>query len=445
MPNTKISALTAGNPAQGTDEIPIARGAANFKVTAASIAALSPAGTVTSVAVSGGTTGLTTSGGPITASGTITLAGTLALANGGTGQTTKAAAFNALSPVTSTGDLIIGNGSNSNTRLAIGGFNEYLRSNGTTASWSSISVSAGDIAGTLQTYQGGTGTSSSPSSGQLLIGTSFSSYQLATLTAGTGISVTSASGAITIAATGGGGGTTINVLSVSTSSGSFNNSPPSSTSSKPLIGNTTSPSNYGAFAFQNNSGGNYITSASVSTIAGLDSTGASFSYSNGMDFSSGSAAFSVMDSIVGCYGILIMNPTMQTLFASSKASITAPSLAPLDASTIYGGTNPYIYVSDGTNDWDNNNGGSLPSMGIVVQVNTGTYNVYFGTDNTTFSSSIPVSSIQFTVNSSFSSYFSGSDFSVMFAQNTTNGMFQLVMTVANPTMKALLDNSFKAG
>lgn len=444
MPDTKISGLTLGDPALSTDAIPISRAGANFKLTAGSIAALSPAGTVTSVAVSGGTTGLTTSGGPVTASGTITLAGTLALANGGTGQTTKAAAFNALSPVTTTGDLIIGNGSNSNTRLAIGTSGYYLTSNGSTASWQPLSVSAGSISGTIQVYQGGTGTTSTPSNGQLLIGNG-GGYSVNTLTAGSGISITNAFGAITIAASGGGGGTTINVLGVATTSGSFNNSPPSSTSSKPLIGNNTSPSNYGAFSFQNNSGGYYVTSASISNISGLDSTGAAFNYSSGIDFSSGGASFNVMDSIVGCYGFMITNPAMQTLFASSKASITAPSLAPLDASTIFGGTNPYIYVSDGTNDWDNNNGGALPSMGIVVQVNTGTYNVYFGTDNTTFSSSIPVSSIQFTVNSSFSSYFSGSDFSVMFAQNTTNGMFQLVMTVSNPTMKALLDNSFKAG
>ena len=40
MADTKISALTSGNPAQSTDEIPIARSGANFKITAGSIAAL---------------------------------------------------------------------------------------------------------------------------------------------------------------------------------------------------------------------------------------------------------------------------------------------------------------------------------------------------------------------------------------------------------------------
>lgn len=40
MANTKISALPAGNPAQTTDQIPVARSGANNQITAASIAAL---------------------------------------------------------------------------------------------------------------------------------------------------------------------------------------------------------------------------------------------------------------------------------------------------------------------------------------------------------------------------------------------------------------------
>jgi len=50
--DTKISALTSGNPAQSGDEIPIARAGANYKITAGSIASLatvSPAGSDTYV------------------------------------------------------------------------------------------------------------------------------------------------------------------------------------------------------------------------------------------------------------------------------------------------------------------------------------------------------------------------------------------------------------
>lgn len=439
MPNTKISALTAGNPAQGTDEIPIARGAANFKVTAASIAALSPAGTVTSVAVSGGTTGLTTSGGPITASGTITLAGTLALANGGTGQTTKAAAFNALSPVTSTGDLIIGNGSNSNTRLAIGGFNEYLRSNGTTASWSSISVSAGDIAGTLQPYQGGTGTSTGPTSnGQLLIGNGFGGYNVNTLTAGTGVTITNGSGTITIAASGG-GGPTISVLSLSTSSGSFNNSPPGSSTSKPLIGYTAgSPSNYGAFFFQNFNGGNYLPGGtSISSINILTSTGVSTSYTTGPDFGGSPSSFTVYDSLVTCYGLFISNTALRTLFSDSKTAITTPSFAPIDATSGFGSGNPQILLSTSGSSYNNSGG----QRGITVNKAGPSYYLDFGTADTT-AATPSVSSMSLTINSSMSGFLSGSDFSVISASNSSNGMFRLQITSSNATLTTILNNSF---
>jgi hypothetical protein len=65
------------------------------------------------------------------------LSGTATVAQGGTGQTTASAAFNALSPLTIEGDLHYYH-SSSNTRLAIGGTNTFLTSNGTDPSWSSL-------------------------------------------------------------------------------------------------------------------------------------------------------------------------------------------------------------------------------------------------------------------------------------------------------------------
>lgn len=59
------------------------------------------------------------------------------IANGGTGQTTAAAGFNALSPLTTEGDLNYYHAS-SNVRLALGGANTFLTSNGTDPSWGSI-------------------------------------------------------------------------------------------------------------------------------------------------------------------------------------------------------------------------------------------------------------------------------------------------------------------
>jgi hypothetical protein len=163
--------------------------------------------------------------------------GTVAVINGGTGQTTASAAFNALSPITTTGDLILGNGTNSATRLGIGANGYVLTSNGTTASWvagggggsgtvtsvaasvpSFLSIAGSPIttSGTLAiSYSGtalpiangGTGLTATPANGEIDIGNG-TGFTRTTLTAGSNITITNASGAITIASTGGGSGIT---------------------------------------------------------------------------------------------------------------------------------------------------------------------------------------------------------------------------------------------
>lgn len=450
MPDTKISALTAGNPALGTDQIPVARSGTNVQVTAASIAALSPAGTVTSVALSGGTTGLTVTGSPVTSSGTITLAGTLALANGGTGQTTKAAAFNALSPITATGDLILGNGSNSSTRLAIGATGRVLTSNGTTASWqpaasggvtsfsagstglspSSATTGAVTLSGTLGVGSGGTGVTTFASNGQLLIGNG-GGYTVATLTAGTGISITNASGAITIAAS---GGPTINELIVTTGSGTFGNATPSSSASKPLIGYAASPSDYGAFFFADTVGGYMVSSATPSAIQIVDSTSSITNYMSGTDFS---GSVSVYGFTVTCYGMFIYNGAMKTLFVSSAAAIQSPSVAPLDASNAFSFTNPVISVATSGSTYTNTTG----PYGIVVSKIGSDYFIQFGSGD--FASAfVSATSISFTINSSPATYTAGVDFTSTFSSNSSNGEFSVTITPSNMTLQTLLDNSF---
>jgi hypothetical protein len=506
MPDTKISALTAGNPAQGTDEIPISRGAANFKVTAASIAALSPAGTVTSVGGTGTVNGITLTG-TVTSTGDLTLGGTLSgvslttqvsgtlptanggtnltsftsggalyatstsalttgtlpLTAGGTGQTTKAAAFNALSPVTTTGDLIIGNGSNSNTRLGIGTNGQVLTSNGTTASWQSgggggvTSFSGGftgltpnspttgavTLGGTLGYSYGGTGTTSFPNNGALLIGNG-GGYSVNFLTAGAGISITPGFGTITIAATGGGGGATINIISVSTSSGPFNSSPPSSSASKPLAASATSPSNVGAFVFNNGSSGFNITSTpSISTIGIQDSTSTFTTFNSGPDFGSTPGSFRVYDKVVSCYGLFIYSTPMLALFTNTRAAMTNPNLAPFDATFGSSSNNPNINVSttsSGTFFKDSNGG-------IVVDKMTPNYIISFGTGSPSSMGSVTVTSMSIEaggIGTFPTTYFDGSDFFTSFAQNTSNGMFEMMISVSNPTLQTLLDNSFRA-
>jgi hypothetical protein len=220
-----------------------------------------PLGTVTSINVSGGTTGLTYSGGPITSAGTITMAGTLITTNGGTGLSsytagdiTYYATGTALSKLaigastfilTSTGTApqwsdptsisvntatnIAGGGANQivfNTASGTTSFitaptvaNTFLEWSGSALQWAttvtSIDVSGGTtglttsggpvttsgtitLAGTLAVANGGTG-QASYINGELLIGnTTGNTLTKATLTAGTGITVTNGTGSITI-------------------------------------------------------------------------------------------------------------------------------------------------------------------------------------------------------------------------------------------------------
>ena len=88
---------------------------------------------------------------------------------------------------------------------------------GSTNSLTNISIE-GSTVGTLPYTRGGTGLTATPANGQLLIGNG-SGFSLGTITAGTNITVTNASGGITISSSGGGGGGGT-VTSVSLSTGS---------------------------------------------------------------------------------------------------------------------------------------------------------------------------------------------------------------------------------
>lgn len=132
---------------------------------------------------------------------------------GGTGQTTYA-----------TGDILYASATNTLSKLAAGSNGQVLTLAGGVPTWAAstggvTSFSAGTtgftpstgttgaitLAGTLSVANGGTG-QTTYTDGQLLIGnTTGNTLTKATLTAGTGISITNGTGSITIAASGGGG------------------------------------------------------------------------------------------------------------------------------------------------------------------------------------------------------------------------------------------------
>ena len=139
---------------------------------------------------------------------------------GGTGQTTYA-----------TGDILYASATNTLSKLAAGSNGQVLTLAGGVPTWAAstggvTSFSAGTtgftpstgttgaitLAGTLSVANGGTG-QTTYTDGQLLIGnTTGNTLTKATLTAGTGISITNGTGSITIASSGGGGGTGSNIF-----------------------------------------------------------------------------------------------------------------------------------------------------------------------------------------------------------------------------------------
>lgn len=102
-----------------------------------------------------------------------------------------------------------------------------------------VSLTA-DVSGILPRANGGTGLSTAPSNGQLLIGNG-TGYALGTLTAGTGITVTNAAGAITIASTAAGGTVTSVALSGGTTGLTVTGSPVTSSGTFTLGGTLAVP------------------------------------------------------------------------------------------------------------------------------------------------------------------------------------------------------------
>lgn len=197
---------------------------------------------------SAGTTGLL----PNTATaGVVTLSGTLSLLHGGTGATTQAGAANAIMPPQAgqNGKFLITDGTNVSWAAGIPGSGTVTSvdvSGGLTgltfAGGPIVNAGVLTLGGVLAVSNGGTGTSGTPLSGQVLIGNG-TNYTLNTLTAGANITITNGPGTITIAATGGGGGGVTDI-----SFGTTGLTPNSATSGSVTVAGTLNIANGGTGA-----------------------------------------------------------------------------------------------------------------------------------------------------------------------------------------------------
>ena len=215
---------------------------------------LNVTGTSTLTGAVGAPAGVT---GPITSSsatitgGSITGITDLAVADGGTGASTAAAALNNLLP--------------SQTSAA----NKYLQSDGTNASWDAVTVSTADITGTLPIGNGGTGQTSF-TNGQLLIGNSTgNTLTPATLTAGSGVTITNGSGAITVAFSGPGAGSVTSVDVSGGTTGLTTSGGPITASGTITLAGTLAVANGGTGVTTSTGSGNNVLSTSPTLVTPL--------------------------------------------------------------------------------------------------------------------------------------------------------------------------------
>ena len=143
---------------------------------------------------------------------TSAISGTLPVANGGTGQSIALTQYGVIygasttamgvTAAGATGQVLVGNTSAAPSWSTLSSLAVSSISFGSTGlTPSTATTGAITVAGTLAVANGGTGITTAPANGALLIGNA-TGYTSATLTAGTGVSVTNGAGSITIANTG---------------------------------------------------------------------------------------------------------------------------------------------------------------------------------------------------------------------------------------------------
>jgi hypothetical protein len=415
-----VSSFSAGStgltPSTGTTGGIVLAGTLN-----ASSGGSGVAGTLTGILYGNGTSVYTVA----TTAQLLSGVGTVPIANGGTGQTTAITAFNALSPLTTSGDLLYANATNSSARLGIGSTGQILTVVGGFPAWSSLSASAVTsfsagstgllptapttgavtLTGTLNISNGGTGLTSNPANGQLLIGNG-SSYTLATLTAGAGISVTNTSGGITIAVNGTGEvtsfQTSLSGLTPSTATGG-------AVTLAGTLGVTSGGTSYTSYTIGDMLYANTTTTFSKLGVGAsgyiLSSTGSSPNWIQTLPVSNGGTGLNTLTagyipygngaSAFGSISTFNYNTTNNTLNAPTIAVSSVTSVTPVlsfnaaNTSFASGATvaNNYLQFLQ-----QNKSGTAGASTNYVLSNDLGTDSSYygeFGMNSSVFSASIP--------------------------------------------------------
>jgi uncharacterized protein (TIGR02145 family) len=202
---------TSGTYTAGEVTYPNAHGSANQLLTSTGSGTLTWT-TIDASTLSGTTLKSTITGSSLTSVGTLanltvtnpiagSITGNAATATSATIASTVTTNANLTGPVTSVGNATtITDGAITTSKIATGAVATASIADAAITNSKVTDVAATKITGTLPVANGGTGLSTTPSNGQLDIGNG-TGFTRATLTAGTGISITNTSGAVTIAST----------------------------------------------------------------------------------------------------------------------------------------------------------------------------------------------------------------------------------------------------
>ena len=347
-------------------------------ITASTTLAVTGTSTLTgAVTATAGVTGPITSSNVAITGGSITGITDLAVADGGTGASTAADALNNLLP--------------SQTSAA----NKYLQSDGTNAAWDAITVSTSDITGTLAVANGGTN-QTSYTDGQLLIGNSTgNTLTKASLTAGSGVTITPGAGSIEIAFTGPGSGsvTSTSVVSANGFAGTV-----ATATSTPAITLSTSVTGVlkgnGTAISAATAGTDYLAPPSGTAILKANSGGALANATAGTDYVAPATAttFTATQTFTGSSSAtaIVLNDAAEVATVSATAATGTINYDITTQSVLY-------YTSNASANWTVNFRGSsgtslntLMSTGqsmtvafLVTQGSTAYYNSAVQVDGTT--------------------------------------------------------------